>query len=185
VIETERLILRAWQESDRAPFAAMNADAQVMEFFGFTRDRAESDRLVERLMAHIDRHGFGFWTLERKEDGAFLGFTGLQHVPFEAAFTPAVEIGCRLARTAWGKGYATEAALASLDHGFGALGLEEIVSFAVAANRRSRAVMERIGMEHRPAMDFAHPHVAADSPLSRHVLYRIAAEAWRDARGRS
>jgi RimJ/RimL family protein N-acetyltransferase len=175
-IDTERLLLRPWRDSDREPWAAMNADPRVREFFPGLLDREQSDASQDRLNTHIAEHGFGFWALEERASGAFIGFTGLLHTTFPAPFTPCVEVGWRLAHQAWGKGYATEAALASLDHGFGRLGLSSIVSFAVAANIRSRRVMERIGMRHDPDGDFDHPSIPAGDPLRRHVLYRISAE---------
>jgi RimJ/RimL family protein N-acetyltransferase len=160
-IETERLLLRPWRASDRQPWADMNADPRVREFFPGTLTREESDASQDSLDAHITRHGFGFWALEEKSTGAFLGFTGLLNTSFPAPFTPCVEIGWRLAPHCWGKGYATEAARASLDHGFRTL--------------RSRRVMERIGMHHDPDGDFDHPNIPAGNPLRRHVLYRISA----------
>jgi RimJ/RimL family protein N-acetyltransferase len=174
-IETERLLLRPWREADREPWAAMNADPSVMEFFPSVLSREQSDALLDRLNSHIARHGFGFWALEDRANGEFLGFTGLVHTVFAAPFTPCVEVGWRLARHCWGKGYATEAARASLDYGFRRLGLSSIVSFAVFANMRSRRVMERIGMTHDPGGDFNHPNIPADHPLQPHVLYRITA----------
>jgi RimJ/RimL family protein N-acetyltransferase len=174
-ITTERLLLRAREDGDREPWAAMNADPQVREYFPATLTRAESDTSLDNLNAHITQHDFGFWALEDRASGEFLGFTGLVHATFPAPFTPCVEIGWRLARHSWGKGYATEAAQASLDHGFQTLGLASIVSFAVTTNLRSRRVMERIGMKRDPDNDFDHPNVPAGHPLQRHVLYRIAA----------
>jgi RimJ/RimL family protein N-acetyltransferase len=174
-IETERLLLRSWRNSDREPWAAMNADPRVREFFPNVLTREESDASQDTLNAHITRHDFGFWAMEERASGAFLGFTGLLHTPFPAPFTPCIEIGWRLARHCWGKGYATEAARASLDHGFAKLGLSSIVSFAVVANMRSRRVMERIGMHRDPDGDFDHPNIPAGNPLRRHVLYRISA----------
>jgi RimJ/RimL family protein N-acetyltransferase len=175
-IETERLRLRAWRDSDREPWAAMNADPCVREFFPGLLSREESDASLDGLNGHIARHGYGFWALEERGRGEFLGFTGLLfNTTFPTRFTPGVEIGWRLARHAWGKGYATEAALASLDHGFGKLGLDAIVSFAVVANMRSRRVMERIGMRRVLDGDFDHPDIPAGDPLCRHVLYRITA----------
>jgi RimJ/RimL family protein N-acetyltransferase len=175
-IETERLLLRPWRDSDREPWAAMNADPRVREFFPGLLDRAASDTSLDFLNAHIVQHGFGFWAVEEPVSGEFLGFTGLMHATFAAPFTPCVEIGWRLAHHAWGKGYASEAALASLDHGFGKLGLPSIVSFAVTGNVRSRRVMERIGMRHDPCGDFMHPKVSSDYPhLRLHVLYTITA----------
>ncbi len=174
-IETERLLLRHWRDSDREPWAAMNADPHVREFFPGLLTREQSDASQDSLNAHITRHGFGFWALEERATGAFIGFTGLLHTAFPARFTPCVEIGWRLAHPAWGKGYATEAARASLDYGFGKLGLASIVSFAVKANMRSRRVMERIGMRRDPDGDFDHPNIPAGNSLRRHVLDRISA----------
>lgn len=172
---TPRLRLRRWRASDREPFAALNADPEVMRHFPDLLSREQSDRLVERIEADFERRGHGLWALQTRAGGEFIGFTGLAAVPFEADFTPAVEVGWRLARPAWGNGYATEAAGAALAFGFGELGLSEIVSFAVPGNARSRAVMERIGMEHDPADDFDHPSLPVGHPLSRHVLYRSRA----------
>lgn len=179
-LRTERLILRPWREDDFEPFAAMSADPKVMEHFPSTLTRAESDAVAGRLKAHIERHGFGFWALELPGEAPFIGFAGLLHVSFEAHFVPAVEIGWRLAPAHWGKGYATEAARAALDHGFGALGLAEIVSFTIPANTRSQAVMQRLGMTWDKADDFAHPRVPEGHPMSRHVLYRLRAEDWKE-----
>lgn len=175
-IKTDRLLLRPWRDSDREPWAAMNADPRVRAFFPGLLDRAQSDASLDWLDAHIVQHGFGFWALEERASGTFIGFNGLLHTTFPAPFTPCVEIGWRLAHHAWGKGYATEAARASLDHGFGKLGLSSIVSFAVAENVRSRRVMERIGMRRDSGSDFDHPDIPAGNPFRRHVLYRIAAE---------
>lgn len=127
--ETHRLLLRRWRDADREPFARMNADPEVMEHFPRRLERSESDGMVDRIEAHFGEHGFGLWAVERKEDASFVGFVGLTKVGFEAPFTPAVEIGWRLARAAWGHGYATEAARAVCRIGFEALGLSEIVSF--------------------------------------------------------
>jgi ribosomal-protein-alanine N-acetyltransferase len=173
VPETDRLILREWRKADRAPFAAMNADPAVMEHFPAPLTRSQSDAFVERITEHLAEHGFGLWALERRSTGEFLGFTGLAVPRFAAHFTPAVEVGWRLSRQAWGRGYATEAARAALNAGFSDFGLAEIVSFTVPANLRSRAVMERLGMTHEEADDFDHPALPLDSPLRRHVLYRL------------
>ena len=170
---TPRLLLRRWRAGDRAPFASLNADPVVMEHFPAPLDRRASDALVEAIEAGFERHGFGLWALESSEGGEFLGFTGLAVPTFEAHFTPAVEIGWRLARSAWGCGYATEAARAALEFGFEQAGLAEIVSFTAASNRRSRAVMERLGMSHDPGDDFDHPALPPGHPLAPHVLYRI------------
>lgn len=181
-LRTSRLLLRPWRDRDLAPFAAMNADPEVRRWFPGLLDRAASDAAAARMQAHIDRHGFGFWALEAPGEAGFVGMAGLMHVTFEAPFAPAVEAGWRLARGYWGRGYATEAAQASLDYGFGGagdhetargLGLHEIVAFAVPGNTPSRRVMERLGMTHDPASDFDHPALPEDSPLRRHVLYRV------------
>jgi len=178
-LRTERLLLRGWQEPDLDPFAAMNADSRVSEFLPNPLTREESDALVARIVSGWKDQGFGLWAIERLKDGAFLGFTGLSRPRFEAGFTPAVEIGWRLTVDAWGRGYATEAAEIALTYGFEELGLDEIVSFTVPDNARSRAVMERIGMSRDPADDFEHPGLPDGHPLRRHVLYRLSADAWR------
>jgi RimJ/RimL family protein N-acetyltransferase len=151
----------------------MNADPVVMEHFPGTLRRGESDELVERIEAGFRANGFGLWALEVRASGEFIGFTGLGVPEFEAHFTPAVEIGWRLARSAWGNGYATEAARAALTFGFEDVGLDEIVSFTTAANWRSRRVMERVGMSHDPADDFDHPGLPPEHPQRPHVLYRL------------
>jgi RimJ/RimL family protein N-acetyltransferase len=179
ILATDRLRLRQWRDEDLAPFAALNADPRVREFFPNMLDRAESDAFAAQFRESIEREGFGFWAVERTEDGAFLGFVGLNRPGFAAPFMPAVEIGWRLARAHWGKGYATEAARAALAHGFGPLGLPEIVAFTVPTNRRSRRVMERLGMAHDPAGDFDHPSVPEGHALRRHVLYRLGRTTWR------
>jgi RimJ/RimL family protein N-acetyltransferase len=176
-LETGRLLLRRWRPSDRAPFAALNADPEVMEHFPARLTRAESDAAVDRIEAGFDEHGFGLWAVEVKATGEFIGFTGLSVPSFEAHFTPAVEIGWRLARPAWGHGYASEAARRALAAGFSDYGLAEVVSFTSVGNVRSQAVMRRIGMTHDPADDFGHPRIAPDDRLHRHVLWRITAPA--------
>lgn len=181
VIRTERLLLRPWRAEDRESFAALNADPEVRRYFEGVQTRAESDATVDRIEAHFAQHGFGFWAVEVRGIAPFIGFTGLAVTPFEAHFTPALEVGWRLAREHWGKGYATEAASASLRYGFECLELDEIVAFAVEGNARSRAVMERVGMTHEPADDFDHPGLPQDSPLRRHVLYRISSSEWAGA----
>ncbi len=175
ILATDRLILRSWQESDIAPFGRLCADPEVMAFFERPLDAAEAEALVHRVRQREAADGFCMWALELPGRAPFIGFAGIQRVPFEAPFTPAVEIGWRLARDFWGQGYATEAARAALAYGFGAAGLTEIVAMAVPANRRSIAVMERIGMRPDPASDFDHPGVSPGHALRRHVLYRITA----------
>jgi RimJ/RimL family protein N-acetyltransferase len=172
-LETERLLLRRWRQSDREPFARMNADVEVMRHFPARMTREESDALVDRIEQHFRDEGFGLYAVERRAEGDFIGFVGLQRVRFDAPFGPAVEIGWRLAPHAWGHGYSTEAARRVLEHAFGPLALEQVVSFTVPANEPSWRVMERIGMTHDPADDFDHPRVPAGHPLERHVLYRM------------
>ena len=171
-LTTPRLELRGWREADREQFAAINADPEVMEHFPGTLTRRESDELVDRIEVGFAESGFFLWAVEVRASGEFIGFTGLAGPGFEAHFTPAVEIGWRLARSAWGHGYATEAARAALEFGFED-GLDEIVSFTTVANRRSRAVMERIGMSHDPGDDFVHPSLPPGHPQRPHVLYRL------------
>lgn len=181
MIVTERLVLRPWRADDAEAFAAITADPEVMAHLGDPLGREASDALLRRLQAHIDRHGFGFWAVEVRATGRLAGFTGLIWVPVEAHFTPAVEIGWRLGREHWGQGFASEAARASASFGFDALGLAELVAITVPGNLRSRRVMERLGMSRDPAEDFDHPGLAEDSPLRRHVLYRLKAPAMRSA----
>jgi ribosomal-protein-alanine N-acetyltransferase len=171
VIRTERLLLREWQESDRDAWAAMNADPEVMRYFPSTYDRAKSDESFDRISSTLAERGWGLWAVDL--DGTFVGFTGLSVPSFEAHFTPAVEIGWRLATHAWGRGYATEAARAALAHAFEQVGLDELVSMTAVDNTPSRRVMERIGMTRDPADDFDHPSLEEGSPLRRHVLYRL------------
>jgi ribosomal-protein-alanine N-acetyltransferase len=173
-LTTERLILRPWKDTDLAPFAALNDDPRVMEFFPNRLARAESDAYAARIRNRFDEHGWGLWAVEVNAHAPFIGFVGLSRPNFDAHFTPCVEIGWRLAAAYWGHGYASEAARAALSYGLGALRLPEIVSFTVPANLRSRAVMERIGMRRDPADDFDHPVLAEGHPLRRHVLYRTA-----------
>jgi RimJ/RimL family protein N-acetyltransferase len=171
---TERLILRQWQESDREPWARLNADPQVREFFPRCLTRDESDAAVNGAREWIETRGWGSWAAEVRGGPPFIGFVGLS----EPGFRPGVEIGWRLAREHWGHGYASEAALASLRFGFEKLTLEEIVAFTVPLNERSRRVMERIGMSRDPADDFDHPRIEPGHPLRRHVLYRMKRSDW-------
>lgn len=171
-IGTGRLILRRWRDSDREPFAAMNADPEVMRYFRATLDREASDAFADRIEASFDELGYGLWAVERRDGGAFLGFTGLALQRYEAPWTPAVEIGWRLARSAWGHGYATEAAEAALAFGFDRVGLDEIVSVTTRTNERSRRLMTRLGMTHDPADDFDYPLLPEGHPLRPSVLYR-------------
>lgn len=173
-----RIVLRPWRSSDATPCAAMNADPEVMRYFPSVLSRSESDILIKRIDAHFSEHGFGLWVLEIPDLLPFAGFVGLLRVPFDAHFTPAVEIGWRLTPAAWGKGYATEAAQAVLRHAFQALGMTEIVSFTAADNRRSQAVMQRLGMHTSTTDNFEHPRLPPGHPLRNHVLYRLRREQW-------
>ena len=156
----------------------MNADPEVMEFFVAPLTREESDAFVDRIEAGFAEHGFGVWAVEEASTGTFIGFAGLLHQTFEASFTPAFEIGYRLARRAWGQGYATEAAREAVRFGFEEAGLVEIVSMTAVENVRSRAVMDQLAMTHDPVDDFDHPRVPDGHPLKRHVLYRLTSARW-------
>ena len=173
-LRTARLLLRPWRPADREPFASLNADPVVMEHFAHPLGRAESDRMVDTIEAHYAQRGLRLWAVEVPGEAPFIGYVGLSAPSFDAAFTPCVEVGWRLARAAWGHGYATEAARAALEDGFGRLGLGEIVSFTTAGNLRSRRVMERLGMTRDPSDDFDHPNLPAGHPFRRHVLYRLS-----------
>lgn len=177
-----RVCLRAWRDEDRDAFAAMNADARVMEFFRAPLSRTDSDALVDRILQHFTEHGFGLWAIEVANVAPFIGFAGLTHARFASPFTPCVEVGWRLAFKYWGHGYAIEAAVLAIHHGFDKLGLSELVSFTSTSNLRSRAVMERLGMQRDPTEDFDHPAFSAEHPLARHVLYRLRREQ-ADGRG--
>jgi RimJ/RimL family protein N-acetyltransferase len=181
VLRTERLLLREWRAEDREPFAALNADPRVMEHMPALLPRAQSDALARRSEQHFANHGFGPWAVEIPGVAPFIGFVGLVVPAFDAHFTPCVEIGWRLSAEHWGKGYATEAALASAEHAFADVGLEELVSFTTPQNLRSRAVMARIGMTHDEADDFDHPRLPPGHRLRRHVLYRLPRAVYRNA----
>jgi RimJ/RimL family protein N-acetyltransferase len=173
-IMTARLVLRPFTEVDLAPFFALNTHPQVVEALGSAPTRAESDAMVERYGAELDREGWGLWAVDAGA-GIFAGMVGLHRVRPELPCAPAVEVGWRLHPDHWGHGYASEAARAALDYGFERGGLDQIVAFTTTRNVRSQAVMERIGMRRDPEGDFDHPGLPAGSPLRRHVLYRISA----------
>ncbi|QBI54266.1 anhydro-N-acetylmuramic acid kinase [Streptomonospora litoralis] len=175
-LRTSRLLLRPWRASDRALFAELNADPAVMEHFPAVLSREQSDAAAEGIQARLAENGFGFWAVEVVETGTFIGFAGLSRPRFDAHFTPAVEIGWRLARHAWGHGYATEAARTAAAYAFDRCHLAEIVSFTSRTNTRSRAVMRRLGMRYDSADDFDHPDLPEGHPLAPHVLYRLAAD---------
>ncbi|MGD0453910.1 MAG: GNAT family N-acetyltransferase [Solirubrobacteraceae bacterium] len=176
-LRTERLLLRRWLATDLEPLAAINADAAVMEHFPAPLSAVDSAALVERIERCFDERGYGLWAVEVREQRALAGFVGLAPVDAELAFAPAVEVGWRLARPYWGRGIATEAAIASIAFAFDELGLPSLVSYTAARNLRSRRVMERLGMRRDPAEDFIHPGVPAGHPLAPHVLYRLEAHA--------
>jgi len=176
--ETPRLRLRQWRAADFPAFAALNADPQVMEFFPRLLDRPASDAMAARCEALIAERGWGFWAAEHRASGDFIGFVGLHEPAAELPCAPCVEIGWRLARAFWGRGLASEAARCALRIGFEHLALNEIVAFTALPNRRSRAVMARIGMREDPAGAFAHPAVPEGHPLRPHCLYRIGRAGW-------
>ena len=175
-LETRRLILRDWREADREPFARMNGDPRVMEYFPAPLSEAESNATMDRAMAHFERHGFGPWAVERtvegKDSGLFIGFIGLMKPSLGNHLDSLVEIGWRLAFESWGQGLATEGAGEVLRYGFSKLGLKEIVAFTAVDNLRSRRVMEKLGMTRNAADDFDHPRLPEGHRLRRHVMYR-------------
>lgn len=171
MIESPRLILRGWRESDLEPWAALNADPEVMRHFPGVHTRLESDAMAAGNQDHIDRHGFGLWAVERKDDGVFLGFAGLMMLRESNPLAPGVEAGWRFARHAWGNGYATEAARAAMDDGFGRMDIGQIVAFTATTNVPSQAVMGRLGMTRREDLDFDHPNVPEGHVLRRHLVW--------------
>lgn len=185
VIQTERLILRQWHEEDFALFAELNADLRVMEYFPSPLSREESDQMIRRMQAKIEETNWGVWAVSVPGVAPFIGFIGLAEPTFKAHFTPAVEVGWRLAYPFWGKGYATEGALACLKYGFEKLNLKEVVSFTAIQNLRSRAVMTRIGMHYDPRDDFDNPKLSEGHALKRHVLYRLKWDEWQAQQGLS
>jgi RimJ/RimL family protein N-acetyltransferase len=178
-LTTERLLMRRWRRSDRAPFAALNADADVMRYFPSTQDRATSDAAVDRIEQAFEDQGFGLWALEVRGTGAFIGFTGLNPMPEGVPGEGGLEVAWRLAKAAWGNGYATEAAQAALEVAFTGLELDEVWSMTAVTNTPSRRVMERLGMT--PYAHFDHPRVPHGSPVRPHVAYHLARSVWRDA----
>ena len=171
-LHTKRCVLRQWKNSDLAPWAEMNADPEVRRYFPKLLSAEQAAAEAGRCRAAIDQRGWGLWALELPGELPFAGFVGLMPLHFDAPFVPAVEIGWRLARVAWGRGYATEAAHAALQFAFTTLALPEVVSIAVPSNAPSLRVMARIGMARDAAGDFDHPRVEAGHPLRHHVLYR-------------
>jgi len=183
-LRTERLLLRGWRDEDLDPYAALNADPAVAEFLSTPLDREQSAAMIERIRDHWRTDGFGLFAVERLEDGVFLGFTGVTTLAW--APDPHPEIGWRLARHAWGRGYATEAAREALRFGFEDRAFEEIVSYTYVGNERSRRVMEKLGMarlDPSAPYDFLHPRLPEDDPLRPHVTYRLTRERWLAAQG--
>ena len=175
-LRTEHLLLRPWRKDDYGSFASMNADPEVMRYLPAALSREESNALADRLALELEQRGWGIWALERLDNGEFIGFAGLN--PFtDLPFADGTEIAWRLKRSAWGRGYASEAARQALAIAFERLKLTEVVSFTATSNLRSIAVMKRIGMENSGAT-FQHPRVTEGSPLREHVLYRIDRERW-------
>ncbi|HEV3293013.1 MAG TPA: GNAT family N-acetyltransferase [Streptosporangiaceae bacterium] len=174
-IRTERLLMRRWRDADRGPFAAMNADPQVMRYFPAALDRAASDGYIDRIEALFQRQGFGLWALEEAATGRFLGFTGLNPMPPGVPGAGGMEVGWRLAAHAWHQGFATEAATAAVGVGFGGAALAEIWSMTAVSNEPSQAVMRRLGMT--PQAYFDHPRIEPGHPLRPHVAYRLGRPA--------
>ena len=173
-LQTDRLILRRFLPEDTDAMVAINADPVVMECFPSTMPGEATLAHLERVNSHWDKNSFGLFAVVIRRTGQMIGFTGLSIPPYETPAAPCVEIGWRMTPTAWGNGYATEAATACLNWGFDELGLSEIVSFTFEGNVRSRKVMERLGMKRNTQDDFDHVKLPADSPLLRHVMYRLA-----------
>lgn len=180
-LTTARLLLHPWQESDLEPFARLNADPQALRHYPSTLDRAQSDAIARRSQALIERQGWGQWAVEVRATGQFAGMVGLNVPLAELPFQPCVEAVWRLLPELWGKGYASEAARASLDFGFDVLGLEEIVAYTALPNLPSQAVMERLGMRRQPGT-FDHPALPAGHPLAPHVLYTQGRADWLQRR---
>lgn len=179
ILQTKRLLLRPWKESDLAPFAKLNADPKVMEFFPNTLSRKESDALVKKFQEENEEQGYGYWAIEVPNLAEFIGFVGLKYWNLETNFAPCVDIGWRLDSSHWGRGYATEGARRVLQYGFEEIKLTEIVSMATTGNERSQNVMRRLGMTTDPNENFEHPRVPRGDPLSWRVLYRLSAEEWK------
>ncbi|MGE6441810.1 GNAT family N-acetyltransferase [Psychrobacter sp. NPDC078409] len=178
-IETERLYLRQWQASDFAPFAEMNANPEVMEYFPKLLTTSMSNAIAKKCQSLINDNGWGFWAVSLKETDTFIGMVGLNHTHADMPFSPAVEIAWRLHNDYWGLGYATEAARASLNFAFDTLGLDEVVAFTAVINKRSQLVMERLGMTNTQE-NFFHPMLESNHRLAEHVLYKTTRQQWKD-----
>jgi len=178
MLETKRLILRQWQDSDFQAFSEINADPDVMAFYPSIMSEAESNKMAAKLQGLIDEWSWGFWAVELKQENEFIGFVGLHRPSHDLPCTPCVEIGWRLSKKHWGKGYATEAAKESLRFAFEYLALNEVYSFASVLNDKSWAVMERLNMENT-GQNFEHPIIPEGHALREHVLYKITKEQWK------
>lgn len=176
-LETSRLLLRQYQDKDYAPFAMLNANPDVMEYFPSPLNRDQSDSLMDKARGLIETNGWGFWATEEKSTGRLIGMVGLHNVDDDMPVYPNIEIGWRLSKEFWGKGYATEAAIAARDFAFESLKIDSIISFTTTNNIRSQAVMKRIGMNDT-GQTFAHPHIPESSPLREHVLYQLIRDDW-------
>ena len=174
ILETERLILRTWEEADVTPMAAIDQDPKVCEFLPGLGTLEATREGISRIKNHYAEQGFSKYAVELKSTHEMIGFVGLSVPSFEAHFTPCVEIGWRLASPHWNQGYATEAAKAVLDYAFMTLGLDEVVAFTVPANLASRRVMDKIGLHYCPDDHFEHPKLAKNHPLCQHFLYRLS-----------
>jgi len=181
-IRTDRLLMRRWRDSDRAPFAALNGDPETLTFFPATLDRAASDAFVDRIEELFEQQGFGNWALEIRETGEFIGYTGLNPLPDDVPGAGGMEIGWRLVKHAWHHGYATEAARAALTVAFDGAGLAEVWSMTAVLNEPSQAVMRRIGLTEVARFD--HPRIAAGDPLRQHVMFHLAQADWTGPSGR-
>jgi len=182
-LHSSRLTLRSWEDRDRAPFAALSADGVVMQYLTPLPTLEASNAWIDRQGAQFSQDGSGYWAVELRETGQLVGAVGLSRPSYQAHFTPAVGVGWRLARPFWGCGYASEAAEAALQFGFGQLGLDEIVAVTIPANTKSQQVMRRLGMTYSSADDFDHPRLPEGDPRRRCVLFRLLHRDW--ARGRS
>jgi RimJ/RimL family protein N-acetyltransferase len=180
-IRTERLVLRRWREEDLEPFRAMNADPEVTRFFPGTLAAEQSDRTAHRLRDYADTPGLGAWAVEIPGKAPFIGFAGCWPTRPELPFAPAIEIGWRIAKPYWGRGFAPEAARASLADAFERAGVDQVLAYATHANEPSLQVMRKIGMTYSPGEDFGHPMFEEGHPLQRHVVYRITADQFRGA----
>ena len=181
LIETERLILRTWKKEDADPYFKINQDPKVIEHLPSSLTIDQVNDFIDRKNIHQEKYRYSLWAVESKESSALMGFIGLNYTDWKSHFTPAVEVGWRLGSQYWGNGFATEGAQASLEYGFKTCGLKEIVAYTVPKNSRSIRVMEKISMKHDRNGDFTHPKLAADHPLSQHILYRLTADEYLQA----